>query len=121
MCDHSEVSASSTDVCVCVCVMEERVALWVKCPCLSDQTLESLQELALPSAGLARRTECLSVEPRRGVCGPVPVCALLGFCLCWLSSLLVTPRPGAAGPPFTTALTPPATFPLQSQHCGGAT
>ena len=86
--------------------------MWVKCPCLSDQTLESLQELALPSAGLARKTECLSVEPRRGMCGPVPVCALLGFCLCWLSSLLVPLRPGTAGPLLTTALTPPATFQL---------
>lgn len=98
-------------MCVCLCDGGE-AALWVKCPCLSDQTLESLQELALPSAGLARRTECLSVEPRRGMCGPVPVCALLGFCLCWLSSLLVTLRPGTAGPLLTTALTPPATYPL---------
>lgn len=43
-------------------------------------------------------SECLSVTPRRGhVWTCAHECALLGLCVHWLSSLLVTLRPGTPG------------------------
>lgn len=98
----------------------------LKYPCLFVQSWVSLRSgcFLLPGSVCGVRKRILSVALRGYVCVQMCICVCLfvGLCLYWLSSLLVTLRPGAArGPPCSPTLS--ETFPLPASACwvlGGA-